>query len=79
MDKPSKQELRKATCPTCGSITGISSSDEGTGCFIPVITPELLERIDIALFKAGIVAEIEDLDDAEEITSLRKVLSEYDV
>ena len=46
--------------------------------FTPV-KKELLERIDIALFNAGVVAEIEGLDDAEEITNLRNALSEYDV
>ena len=44
-----------------------------------IVDKELLQRIDIALFKAGVVAEIEGLDDAEEITNLRNALSEYDV
>ena len=36
--------LTKSTCQICGSPVIIHTSDEGTSCYLPVISSELLRR-----------------------------------
>lgn len=73
MAKPTNQEVLGVNTETSKPVV-VHNSENMSDKLVPV---ELLQRIDVALFNAGTVAEVEGLVvDLKEIESLREALRE---